>query len=108
MPVIPDTFVINLVRTVSPLLVPVLTAAAQGDAVPILTNGVFVSTPHRVINKFDKPQDRYSIPFFHEPDFDAVLEPIAKFVPASQQPKFKPVSFGEHLKSLYESTYKKR
>ncbi len=40
-----------------------------GNVMMRWTNGRFVSTPHRVVNRALKP--RYSIPFFANSDFDA-------------------------------------
>ncbi len=56
-PPIPGSYVINL-----------------GEAMKIWTNGMFMATPHRVINRFGK--ERYSIPFFMNPTGDAVIQPI--------------------------------
>lgn len=58
-PPIPGTYVINI-----------------GEMLKIWTDGVFAATPHRVINRFGV--DRYSVPFFANPDFDAVIEPLIK------------------------------
>ena len=41
-----------------------------GDMLRVLTNDRYMPTAHRVINA-DPEQDRVSIPFFYEPNFDA-------------------------------------
>ena len=56
-PPIPDTFVLNV-----------------GEVLKVWTDGVFSSTVHRVINRSGK--DRYSIPFFMYPSFDALIQPL--------------------------------
>jgi isopenicillin N synthase-like dioxygenase len=56
-PPVEDTFVINL-----------------GNIMQIWTNGEFSSTPHRVINRTGT--DRYSIPFFVNPNHDAIIKPL--------------------------------
>lgn len=45
-----------------------------GDMLERLTGGRFVSTPHRVVNRSGR--SRLSFPFFYDPDFEAVMEPI--------------------------------
>jgi isopenicillin N synthase-like dioxygenase len=44
-----------------------------GDMLERLTGGRFVSTPHRVVNRSDR--DRFSFPFFYDPDFAARMIP---------------------------------
>ncbi len=44
-----------------------------GDMLDYLTDGLYVSTPHRVKNKTQ--EERYSFPYFFDPNFDA---PIVK------------------------------
>ncbi len=57
-PDVPGSFVVNI-----------------GDMLERLTNGRHVSALHRVKNATDG--DRLSMPFFFDPGFDALLEPIA-------------------------------
>jgi isopenicillin N synthase-like dioxygenase len=45
-----------------------------GDMLERLTGGRFVSTPHRVVNRGDRP--RLSFPFFYDPDFKAEMTPV--------------------------------
>ncbi|VTU15205.1 2-oxoglutarate-dependent ethylene/succinate-forming enzyme [Variovorax sp. PBL-H6] len=56
-PPVADSYVINL-----------------GEVMKIWTNGMFMATPHRVINRSGK--ERYSIPFFMNPTHDALVCPI--------------------------------
>ncbi|KAG8641194.1 probable 2-oxoglutarate-dependent dioxygenase At3g50210 isoform X2 [Manihot esculenta] len=55
-PPIPGTFVCNI-----------------GDMLKIWSNGLYDSTLHRVIN--NSPKYRVCVAYFHEPNFDAAVEP---------------------------------
>jgi isopenicillin N synthase-like dioxygenase len=50
-----------------------------GDMLERLTSGRYRSALHRVINRSGRP--RLSMPFFFDPRFDAVLEPIPNVSP---------------------------
>lgn len=68
-PPVPGTFVLNV-----------------GEVLKVWTDGVFSSTVHRVINRSGK--DRYSIPFFMYPSYDALIRPlIANPDPANVAPE---------------------
>ncbi|MFO0918442.1 MAG: 2-oxoglutarate and iron-dependent oxygenase domain-containing protein [Planctomycetaceae bacterium] len=47
-----------------------------GDMLQLLTRGIYRSTPHRVLNTSDR--DRLSFPFFFDPNFDVMVQPIAE------------------------------
>lgn len=79
-----------------------------GEMLKIWTDGIFAATPHRVINRYG--QDRYSVPFFANPDFDAVIAPLVKNPNtspraepwfATTESKDRPVTCGEILLRLY-------
>lgn len=66
-PPVPGSFVVNV-----------------GDMLERLTSGRYVSALHRVRNTARKP--RISMPFFFDPSFDAILEPIAGVSAQSGRP----------------------
>ncbi|KAJ3092141.1 hypothetical protein HK102_010421 [Quaeritorhiza haematococci] len=99
-----------------------------GDMLNNWTNDLYKSTLHRVIHT--KSSYRVSIPFFYEPSFDAVIEPLDVCIKecaerqkkeASQQAsshqaedglyhvvdvkRYKPVVYGEHLVSKVSSNF---
>jgi isopenicillin N synthase-like dioxygenase len=82
-PPVPGSFVMNV-----------------GDITQRWTNDRFVSTPHRVRNFSGR--DRYSIPYFFDPDMDALIECIAA---AGQAPRHAPVEFGAYLMSRLDANY---
>jgi isopenicillin N synthase-like dioxygenase len=52
------------------------------------TNDLFLPTPHRVINRFGR--ERYSIPFFTLPDWDAIVVPVETCCDPGNPPKYPP------------------
>uniref|UniRef100_A0A0G4FTF2 Fe2OG dioxygenase domain-containing protein n=1 Tax=Chromera velia CCMP2878 TaxID=1169474 RepID=A0A0G4FTF2_9ALVE len=75
-----------------------------GDMLERWTNGVYMSTPHRVVMK--DAVHRYSLPFFFEPNFDCRVETVSTCVEDGQPPLYPPVVFGEHLLGKYAKTHK--
>jgi len=71
-----------------------------GDLLARWTNDRWVSTVHRVVNpgSADAGRDRLSIPFFHQPNFDALIACLPTCRSADQPPKYEPVTSGEWVR----------
>ena len=85
-PCIEDAFIINI-----------------GDMLELWSNDLFVSTPHRVINR--SGSERYSIPVFYDPDYDARVECLPNCSSADNAPKHAPMVAGDYILSRYDGTY---
>lgn len=84
-PPIKDAFIVNI-----------------GDFVQAFTNGKYISTLHRVINAGN--QDRYSLPFFMDLDFDAVIETVPTCLNENGASDYAPYIGGQHkFKRFVES-----
>ncbi|CAA0385314.1 unnamed protein product [Arabidopsis thaliana] len=78
-----------------------------GDMLKILSNGVYESTLHRVIN--NSPRYRVCVGFFYETNFDAAVEPLdifkEKYPGKGTSQVFKRVVYGEHLVHKLQTTF---
>mmetsp|Transcript_15324 Transcript_15324/g.18652 ORF Transcript_15324/g.18652 Transcript_15324/m.18652 type:complete len:344 (-) Transcript_15324:124-1155(-) len=74
-----------------------------GDMLERWTNGKFKSTVHRVLSSGES--ERYSIPFFYEPDFDAVVECLDVCLSEGENPKYPKTTAGAHLIDKYNNTH---
>jgi isopenicillin N synthase-like dioxygenase len=72
-----------------------------GDSMMAWTNGEFVSTPHRVVNR--STMDRYIVALFMNPDYHCIVEPLADFVSDNRPAMFEPVHNGEYWWNLAQS-----
>ena len=71
-----------------------------GEVLKVWTDGVFTSAVHRVINRSGR--ERYSIPFFMYPSFDAVIKTLIKNPePANVAPEDLPTSFPRDRPFVY-------
>jgi len=85
-PPIPGTFVINI-----------------GDMLELWSNNLFVSTPHRVINRSGR--ERYSIATFYDPDFDVRVECLPNCSSQQNPPRHAPLVAGDYIVSRYDGSY---
>lgn len=85
----PDCFILNI-----------------GDILARWTNGVFNSTPHRVVNK-SAEQSRYSIGMFFDPNLDAVISPLRRFE-GRNGPGAAPIRYGDYFSMRLDANYPDR
>jgi isopenicillin N synthase-like dioxygenase len=77
-PVMPGMFLVNI-----------------GQILSRWTNGLFPSTPHRVVNL--QGVERYSIPFFFDPDLDAEVSCLPTCQSAENPAQFPPIRYLDHI-----------
>ncbi len=75
-----------------------------GDALMRWSNDVYVSNPHRVVNR--SGNERYSVAFFSEPNADAVVACLPECSSPDNPPKYAPIAFADYLRSRIEPTYR--
>jgi isopenicillin N synthase-like dioxygenase len=85
-PPVPGSFVVNI-----------------GDMMARWSNDLFTSTYHRVINTSGR--DRYSMPFFFDPDFNADLTALPTCVGPGRPAKYPPTTGGQHLLDRINETF---
>ncbi|MGA9275994.1 isopenicillin N synthase family dioxygenase [Ilumatobacter sp.] len=86
-PVVQDGFVVNI-----------------GDLMAEWTNDTWVSTMHRVVNPSrDLAADsrRISLIFFHQPNYDALIECLPTCLLEGEEPRHDPITSGDHLYSKF-------
>jgi isopenicillin N synthase-like dioxygenase len=66
-----------------------------GDMLEAWSGGLFVSTPHRVINN----EERYSMPYFAATDYGTVVKPVRSKKYRAKQKAYSSVVAGDHLVS---------
>ena len=89
-PVVPDALVVNI-----------------GDLMAQWTNDLWTSTRHRVRTPGpDASGDtrRMSLVFFHQPNYDAVIETLPTCITADNPRRYDPITSGDHLTSKFEKT----
>jgi isopenicillin N synthase-like dioxygenase len=79
-PVDPDVYIVNI-----------------GDMLEAWTNGIFRSTPHRVLNL---SKERFSIPHFVAANHGTIIQPFPLLLQKGAAPKYQPFQAGLHLESM--------
>ncbi|MFF0386227.1 isopenicillin N synthase family dioxygenase [Streptomyces sp. NPDC004286] len=78
-----------------------------GDLMAIWTNNRWVSTVHRVVNPPRElaAQERYSVPFFHQPAYDAVIECIPTCADLDNPARHASVRSGDYIVGKFSRAY---
>jgi isopenicillin N synthase-like dioxygenase len=74
-----------------------------GDCLMRWTNDVYVSTPHRVVNRGGR--ERYSVAFFLDPNPDAVIDCLPTCVTPDRPARYAPVTGADYLAGRLARTY---
>jgi isopenicillin N synthase-like dioxygenase len=74
-----------------------------GDMLHRWSNGLFISTPHRVINSSGK--ERFSCPFFFEPNINSTVSALASCITPENPQQFDSIIYGEFLRTELQSGY---
>jgi isopenicillin N synthase-like dioxygenase len=74
-----------------------------GDALMRWSNDVYVSTPHRVVNRAGR--ERFSIAFFGDPAADAVMECMPSCSWPGHPARYEPITYAQLLQRIYDATY---
>ncbi len=69
------------------------------------SNGMLRATPHRVINRSGR--ERYSVPFFYDPNVATQVGPLPSCVDSDNPPKFESLIFGEYLRAELQAGYQR-
>ena len=80
---------------------PAVVIVQLGDMLARWTNDRYRSTPHRVVGS--SGSDRFSIPFFVNPDPRTVVSTIGSCVTSERPERYEPVTAGEFLVSRIDS-----
>jgi len=67
-----------------------------GDALMRWTNDVYLSNPHRVVNRSQR--NRYSVAFFCDPSADTAIVPMPACVSADRPAKYAEITFADLLR----------
>ena len=85
-PVVPGAFVVN-----------------SGDLQRHWTNGRFLSTPHRAVNRGER--ERYAIPFFFDCHADHVIECLPSCTGPDNPPRYPPITYSEYMDRFTRANY---
>ena len=75
----------------------------SGDILKRWSNNTFKSALHRVVNR--TKNERYSIPFFFEPNMHSIIEVLQNYQSKGFPPKYRPIKYGDYLLSRLQNDF---
>ncbi len=90
-------------RWIAPPFLPGSIVFNSGDMLHRWSNGCLLSTPHRA--KPPVGRDRYAIPFFHGPNWDAEIKCLDTCLASGTTPRWPPITFADYMTWWYENNY---
>jgi isopenicillin N synthase-like dioxygenase len=80
-----------------------------GDLMMTWTNDKWQSNLHRVINPTEESEnvERFSVPYFAQPNYDALIQCISSCLEPGEQPKYEPISAGAYRAKKFEQLYER-
>ncbi|WP_131802298.1 2OG-Fe(II) oxygenase family protein, partial [Parafrankia soli] len=78
--------------------IPSVLTVFPGDILQFLTNGLLLSTPHKVVLN---TRERFALAYFHEPNFAAHVHPLSK-------PDASHIHYGSHFTHMFMRSYPER
>jgi isopenicillin N synthase-like dioxygenase len=79
--------------------VPAVVTVFPGDILQFMTDGLLLSTPHKVrLNT----RERFALAYFHEPNFEAVVRPMLR------PSKDEYIHYGTHFTNMFMRSYPDR
>lgn len=73
-----------------------------GKMMQVTSNGVYRATVHRVQ---PTKQERYSAPFFHGPNYDAIVQPLQSLCTDEAPAKYVPYHYGDAVLAAFKKSY---
>eukprot|EP00750_Incisomonas_marina_P015581 INCI18381.1.p1 GENE.INCI18381.1~~INCI18381.1.p1 ORF type:complete len:408 (+),score=55.66 INCI18381.1:169-1392(+) len=70
-----------------------------GDMMQVWSNDRYRAPVHRVLA--NRERERYSAPFFYNPSYDSMIEPVA----SCGSPRYRPLSWGEFRRRRFEGDF---
>jgi isopenicillin N synthase-like dioxygenase len=74
-----------------------------GDMLRRVSNDKIISTPHRVINTSGR--ERYSIPFFFEPNMQSIVSPISRDSTKDSKVMHQPLKYADYIMERIQGNY---
>lgn len=73
------------------------------EMLKLVTNGRFLSSLHRVINRYGR--ERYSVPFFVNPSYDVTLVPLPHCIDSDHPARANAYHVGENMYNFYRNLW---